>query len=76
MDSYRTTDPNEAAFIMARGHLLRDVRSTADGPGHWRVFLFDGAAEKDGIAFKQDAPIPARSFARARRDVHSLLRQA
>jgi hypothetical protein len=65
---YATTDPNMAAFLMARGHLLREIRGA-----EWRSFIFEAAAADDAPLFHQNAAIPARTFVRAQRDVRSLL---
>jgi hypothetical protein len=65
---YATTDPNMAAFLVARGHPLKEIRG-AD----WRSFIFDAAAAADAPLFHRNAEIPARTFVRAQRDVRSLL---
>jgi len=63
-----TTDPNQAAFLLAHGHEIRAVEGD-----RWRCFVFDRAAAADAERYHDDAPVPARRFARAMRDIRTLL---
>jgi hypothetical protein len=67
-ESVSTTDPHQAAFLLALGHPVRAV----DGD-RWRRFIFDASAAEDAARFHDDAPVPARRFVRAQRDIRALL---
>jgi hypothetical protein len=67
-DNFTTTDPHQAAFILALGHEVRAV----EGAG-WRRFVFDADAADAAAAYHDDAPVPARRFVRAQRDIRALL---
>jgi hypothetical protein len=67
-DNFSTTDPHQAAFILAFGHEVRAVEGTG-----WRRFVFDAEAADAAAAYHDDAPVPALRFVRAQRDIRALL---
>ncbi len=68
-EGYSTTDLNLAAFLMARGlPLLR----TESAGGFRKTFWFSPEARGLAAEFYQNAPVPARSFTNALRDLKAL----
>ena len=63
---YSTHDLNVAGFLIARGFPMLDM--TPDGSFR-KVFHFSAEAGELAPEFYRDAPVPARSFANAIRDL-------
>ena len=66
--SYKTTDLNVSAFLVARDHRLLDVEG--DTPSR-RTFVFEEAARADVQAYFRDEPVGARTFAAALKSLKS-----
>lgn len=73
MNDFQTTDMALGAFLLARGHELRAVRSITE---RQRMFVFGIDAEGDAESYYRNAPIPARAYAAALRDIKTLLHQS
>lgn len=68
-DSYSTSDLNLAAFLMAKGYSLLRVEAAG---GIRKVFYFAPDAQELTAEFYRNAPVPARAFANALRDLKAL----
>jgi len=73
MTTLKTTDLNQAAYLMALGHSLVGVSGS---PGGRRVFQFDATARADADTFYRNGTVPARAFAHALGDLKTLIRQS
>ncbi len=71
-DDYETTDLNQAAFLLTRGHALLAVRGS---PGERRTFVFPHESRVEALTFYQGATVPARAYTSALNDLKTLLRQ-
>jgi hypothetical protein len=69
LSGYITSDTNIAAYLTARGHTMQSVRMD-DGRC---VFEFTADAGSDAEAYFRNAPISARLFAAALRDLKGLI---
>lgn len=69
---FETTDLGLAAFLVAQGHALRDVGGMSGGR---RVFRFATDAREEAPGFYTGAPVPARAYANALRDLKALIRE-
>ncbi len=69
---YSTSDLGLAAFLLALGHPLQDLRGS---PGRPRTFVFPVAAAAAAPSYYAGATIEARRYASAIRDLKGLLAQ-
>ena len=69
---FETSDLSLAAFLLSRGHALLDVGTVGGGR---KVFHFPPEVHEEARAFYQNAPVPARAFANALRDLKALIRE-
>ncbi len=67
------SDIQVAAFLIARGHNLLDVRP--DGTAHG-IFVFPGEFKKEADEFFQDGEVSARKFGNAIRELKARVRFA
>ncbi len=68
---FQTSDLGLAAFLVSRGHALLDVGTVGGGR---KVFHFAPEVHEEAKGFYQNAPVPARAFANALRDLKALIR--
>jgi len=71
-ERFRTSDLNQAAFLLSRGFSLLNVEPS---PDRRRVFCFPEEAAEEAKAFYQNATVSARAFANALRDLKALIRE-
>ncbi len=71
-DEYSTSDLGLAAFLLALGHPLLDLRGS---PGHPRSFVFPVAAAAAAPSYFAGATVEARKYAAAIRDLKGLIAQ-
>jgi len=72
MTDFETSDLALAAFLVARGHALNDVRGAQGGR---RVFYFTREVQGDARAFYTGEVVGARAYANALRDLKTLIRE-
>jgi len=72
-DDYSTSDLGLAAFLLALGFPLLDLRGS---PGRPRVFVFPVAAAANATRYFAGATVEARRYAAAIRDLKGLVAQA
>jgi hypothetical protein len=70
MSSYKTTDLNIAAFLLARGHKLTGLERLRDGRRAMFVFASGG---EDAEKFFLNEPVGARDFAAALKQLKAAL---
>ncbi len=66
---YHTNDLNLSAFLITRGYELLRV----DGDAGRRLFVFDGGARAVAPEFFKNAPVGARDFASAIRQLKTAI---
>ena len=69
---FQTSDLSLAAFLLSRGHALLNVGTVGGGR---KVFHFPPDVHEEARTFYQNAPVPARAFANALRDLKALIRE-
>lgn len=72
-DSFNTHDLNVAGFLLAKGFPLVRIESAG---GFRKTFCFPLDAREVADQFYSDAPVPARSFANAIRDLKARVMMA
>jgi hypothetical protein len=70
-NEYRTTDLNVAAFLVARGYTMTGIERLTDG--RRGVFLFGPGARADVDQYFLNAPVGARDFAAALKNLKAAL---
>ncbi len=69
---FQTHDLGQAGFLLTRGlPLLRIL----PGDGRRRVFCFPGSAREVAALYFQNAPVPARTFFNATRDLKAMVHE-
>jgi hypothetical protein len=69
---YATASIPEAAFLIVRGHPLRAIQPSPDDP-RLRAFVFDAPAATDAPLYDQGAPVSARRFFEAVKELRIAL---